>query len=101
MAIAWVVVRTRIPGRQILDAMSMLPLAVPGLVLAFGYFSMTREKQPFDFLILGEDPVIILVIAYAVRRLPYGCAPPRRATSRRVSAWRRPPKTSAARLSRP
>ena len=71
VAIAWVVVRTRIPGRQILDAMSMLPLAVPGLVLAFGYFSMTREKQPFHFLILGEDPVIILVIAYAVRRLPY------------------------------
>ena len=71
IAIAYVVVRTRLPGRQFLDAMAMLPLAVPGLVLAFGYLAMTREGQLFDFLILGEDPVLILVIAYAVRRLPY------------------------------
>lgn len=71
IAIAYVVVRTKLPGRQFLDAMAMLPLAVPGLVLAFGYLAMTREGQPFDFLILGENPILILVIAYAVRRLPY------------------------------
>lgn len=71
IGIAYVVVRTRLPGRQLLDAMAMLPLAVPGLVLAFGYLAMTREGEPFDFLILGEDPILILVIAYAVRRLPY------------------------------
>ena len=51
--------------------MAMLPLAVPGLVLAFGYLAMTREGQLFDFLIIGEDPILILVIAYSVRRLPY------------------------------
>lgn len=71
IGIAYVVVRTRLPGRQFLDAIAMLPLAVPGLVLAFGYLAMTREGKPFDFLILGEDPILILVIAYAVRRLPY------------------------------
>lgn len=71
IGIAYVVVRTRLPGRQFLDAMAMLPLAVPGLVLAFGFLAMTREGQTFDFLILGEDPILILVIAYAVRRLPY------------------------------
>ncbi|MDF1656069.1 MAG: iron ABC transporter permease [Verrucomicrobiales bacterium] len=71
IAIAYVVVRTKLPGRQLLDAMAMLPLAVPGLVLAFGYLAMTREGQRFDFLILGENPILILVIAYAVRRLPY------------------------------
>ncbi|MCB1062012.1 MAG: iron ABC transporter permease [Verrucomicrobiae bacterium] len=71
IAIAYVVVRTRLPGRHLLDALAMLPLAVPGLVLAFGYFALAQEGQAFDFLILGEDPVIILVIAYAVRRLPY------------------------------
>jgi len=71
VAVAYVVVRTKLPGRQFLDAMAMLPLAVPGLVLAFGYLSMTREGQPFDFLILGEDPILILVIAYSIRRLPY------------------------------
>ncbi|MCB1234441.1 MAG: iron ABC transporter permease, partial [Verrucomicrobiae bacterium] len=71
VAIAYVIVRTRLPGRQLLDALSMLPLAVPGLVLAFGYLAMAREGQAFHFLMLGEDPVILLVIAYAVRRLPY------------------------------
>ena len=71
IGIAYVVVRTRLPGRQLLDAMAMLPLAVPGLVLAFGFLAMTREGQPFHGLMLGENPLIILVIAYAVRRLPY------------------------------
>ena len=99
VAIAYIVVRTNIPGREALDAMAMLPLAVPGLVLAFGYLAMTREGQTFDFLVFPEaasqsntglfglfgrmlgsifsvvldegNPIIILVIAYAVRRLPY------------------------------
>jgi iron(III) transport system permease protein len=71
IAIAYVIVRTRIPGRGLLDALSMLPLAVPGLVLAFGYLAMTREGQPFHFLLPNGNPTLILVIAYAVRRLPY------------------------------
>lgn len=69
--VAYVNVRTRIWGRQFLDLMAMLPLAVPGIVVAFGYLAMTRPGQPFDWLILGEDPLLLLVIAYAVRRLPY------------------------------
>ncbi|WP_395717981.1 ABC transporter permease [Prosthecobacter sp.] len=71
IGVAYVSVRTRIWGRQILDAMAMLPLAVPGIVMAFGYLAMTREGQPFHWLMLGEDPLLLLVIAYAVRRLPY------------------------------
>ena len=69
--VAYVSVRTRLWGRQLLDAMAMLPLAVPGIVMAFGYLAMTREGQPFHWLMLGEDPLLLLVIAYAVRRLPY------------------------------
>jgi len=76
VAIAYVVVRTRLPGRQALDAVAMLPLAVPGLVLAFGYLAMTQEGAPFHFLVKNfmlspGDPFFLLVIAYAVRRLPY------------------------------
>jgi len=71
VAIAYVVVRTDLPGRQILDALAMLPLAVPGLVLAFGYLAMTKEGQPFAFLNPTQNPLALLVIAYAVRRLPY------------------------------
>jgi iron(III) transport system permease protein len=71
VAIAYVVVRTRLPGRQILDTMAMMPLAVPGLVLAFGYLAMTQEGKFFEFLNPSIDPLVILVIAYSVRRLPY------------------------------
>jgi iron(III) transport system permease protein len=71
VSIAFVVVRTKLAGRQILDAMAMLPLAVPGLVLAFGYLAMTQEGKFFGFLNPAVDPLIILVIAYSVRRLPY------------------------------
>lgn len=71
IGVAYVVVRTRLPGRELLDAMAMLPLAVPGLVLAFGYLAMTREGRIFEALVWNEDPIWILVIAYAVRRLPY------------------------------
>ncbi len=71
VAIAYVVVRTRIAGRHLLDALAMLPLAVPGLVLAFGYLAMTQEGKFFEFLNPARDPLVLLVIAYAVRRLPY------------------------------
>jgi iron(III) transport system permease protein len=71
VAIAYILVRTRLPGRQFLDTMSMMPLAVPGLVMAFGYLSMSREGGWFHFLRIGEDPVLLLIIAYSIRRLPY------------------------------
>jgi iron(III) transport system permease protein len=72
IAIAWVVVRGKIRGRGLLDALAMLPLAVPGLVLAFGYLALSQEGRPLRFLV-GEDgnPALLLITAYAVRRLPY------------------------------
>jgi len=71
IGIAYVVVRTTLPGRALLDTLSMLPLAVPGLVLAFGYLAMTQEGRLFSFLNPLRDPTPLLVIAYSVRRLPY------------------------------
>lgn len=73
VAVSWVTVRTKLPGRHLLDALSMLPLAVPGVVLAFGYLAMTREGQPLNWLIklAGGSPVLLLIVAYSIRRLPY------------------------------
>ena len=73
VAIAFIITRTKAPGRSLLDSMAMLPLAVPGLVLAFGYLSVTRDGQPLDFLMIGKhsSPIILLIIAYSMRRLPY------------------------------
>ena len=41
VVIGYLIVRTTIKGRGLLDALCMLPLAVPGLVMAFGYVAMT------------------------------------------------------------
>jgi hypothetical protein len=76
--IGYLIVRTAVRGRHVLDALCMLPLAVPGLVLAFGYVAVSQrwpmgKGGPLGDMILGADPnpVPLLVIAYAVRRLPY------------------------------
>ena len=67
VTIAYFLSRKRVPGRDVLDALAMLPLALPGLVLAFGYVA-AFSATPLDARI---NPVPLLVIAYAVRRLPY------------------------------
>ncbi len=79
IAIAWVLVRTRVIGRGVLDAMAMLPLAVPGLVMAFGYLAIMPEICTAASWIgvkitpkeLIQAPFIMLVVAYSMRRLPY------------------------------
>jgi iron(III) transport system permease protein len=70
-AIAWVIVRSTAPGRKLLDALAMLPLSVPGLVLAFGYLAISRPGRPLQWLDPVHDPTALLVIAYAMRRLPF------------------------------
>ncbi|MDA1007415.1 MAG: iron ABC transporter permease [Planctomycetota bacterium] len=45
--IARLLVRSRVFGRSILDGMCMLPLAVPGLVMAFGFVAMSLS-WPFS-----------------------------------------------------
>jgi iron(III) transport system permease protein len=71
VAIAHVVVRSRFRAGHLLDAAAMLPLAVPGLVLAFGYLAISREGRPFGFINPSRDPTALLVAAYAIRRLPF------------------------------
>ena len=80
LLVGYIVVRTKIRGRNLLDSLAMLPLAVPGLVMAFGFVAMSLAwpfgtGDPLAGLVdvVGQDPnpVLLLVIAYAVRRLPY------------------------------
>ena len=73
--------RSDIRGRGMLDALAMLPLAVPGLVMAFGYLAISSQfsnadwvkESPFWQAVFDVriNPTLFLVIAYAVRRLPY------------------------------
>ena len=68
---AWLIVRARVRGRTILDALTMLPLAVPGLIMASGYVAMTAPGTWLEAIGPMRNPFWILVIAYAVRRLPF------------------------------
>jgi len=69
--IAWLCVRRRVWGSDWLDALSMLPLAVPGLVIAFGYIGCFSSAFPNTLLDPRFNPMILLSVSYAMRRLPY------------------------------
>jgi len=70
-AIAYIVLRTNLPGRQLLDHMVTVALAMPGLVLGIGYLRVFRGVElPFGMGALTASAAIF-VIAYTVRRLPY------------------------------
>jgi iron(III) transport system permease protein len=71
LAIAYLLVRRRFFGRALLDGLAMLPLAVPGLVMAFGYYAIASQLARDSVVDPKVNPTLLLVIAYAVRRLPY------------------------------
>jgi iron(III) transport system permease protein len=77
VAVAVISVRSTLPGKQVLDGLSMMPLAIPGLVLSFGYLALSvwlkRVAPPWvrPYVDVQQWPVLMLIIAYAVRRLPY------------------------------
>jgi iron(III) transport system permease protein len=58
--------------REAVDVLVMLPLAIPGIVLAFSYVSSFSGKT-FPLLTLDplKDPAALLIICYSIRRLPY------------------------------
>ena len=102
MIAARLIVRGTIRGRGMIDALMMLPLAVPGLVMAFGFIAMSLEwpfggamprvldgvaeglpqtwgdwmrnaplRSVVDIVGANPNPFPLLVVAYAIRRMPY------------------------------
>ncbi len=70
-AIAYIILRTRLPGRQMLDWAASAALAIPGVVLAIGYLRTFKGVElPFSDSAFTSTWVA-LMIAYSVRRLPY------------------------------
>ena len=72
LIIALTVQRWKLPFAWLLDALGMLPLAVPGIVVAFGYLGMSVEyRWAAEIFDPQDNPMWLLATAYAVRRLPY------------------------------
>jgi iron(III) transport system permease protein len=74
VSIAWLLTRRRIPLAGLLDALAMLPLALPGLVLAFGYvaaFDGFKARWLNEYFNPRNNATALLIISYSVRRLPY------------------------------
>ena len=69
-AIAYLVLRTRMPFRHWLDGAAMAALAVPGVVLGIGYLRAFYGVQLPGGQSLATFWVMI-VLALAIRRLPY------------------------------
>jgi iron(III) transport system permease protein len=71
VAIAHLLTRTDMRGKAVLDGVAMLPLALPGLVLAFGLLETYNVGGAWSWINPRNNPVFLLVVAYAMRRLPY------------------------------
>ncbi len=72
LSVALISTRWKIPGWQMFDLMAMIPIAVPGIVLAFGYLSMSIKYEWIrEFMDPVRNPAVLLIAAYAMRRLPY------------------------------
>jgi iron(III) transport system permease protein len=65
--ICWIVVKTRLPGRWLLDNIASLPMVFPGIVLGLALMIL------YLYMPVGVYGTIwILLIAYVTRFLPYG-----------------------------
>lgn len=71
-AIAYIVLRTKLIGRQWLDYIAMSAVAIPGLVIGIGYL---RTFFGYNVPWLEGQPLatwwVAIVIALSIRRLPY------------------------------
>jgi len=68
VALGYLFARSKSRVTAWLDTLVMLPLAIPGIVLAFGYVA---SFQSFAALDPRRDAFPLLIICYSVRRLPY------------------------------
>ena len=67
---AWILARTRMPGRDMLDALNTLILAIPGTAIGIAYVRAFHTELPWLDVRL-TSLWIILPIVLAIRRLPY------------------------------
>jgi iron(III) transport system permease protein len=68
--VGWITARTKVPGRDLLDSLTTLILALPGTGIGIAYLRAFREPLPMiNTALIGLWIVIPIVLG--VRRLPY------------------------------
>ncbi len=67
--IAYLLVRKNFLGKSFLDFISMMPFAIPGVVMGLGYIYLFSRPIIGNFRLTSIW--YILVISYSMRRLPY------------------------------
>jgi iron(III) transport system permease protein len=65
--IAWITVKTRLPGRAFLDNLTFIPIAMPGIVLGV---SLIWVYLTLPIPIYGT--IWVLLLAYLTKFMPYG-----------------------------
>jgi iron(III) transport system permease protein len=65
--IGWIDLRTRIPGRRLLDYISLIPLGLPGIVMAVALIQFWLRMP-----VALYGTLAILLLAYTARYIPLG-----------------------------
>jgi len=71
---AYLVARKNIPGKDWLDLLVTIPIALPGIVIAIGYlifFSYAPVINSYLSPVIRGAPAILLTMSYTVRKMPF------------------------------
>ena len=69
---AYIIARKDIPGKTALDMLVTAPIALPGIVIATGYFTLFYQTPLFpagDYGVGG--PWFLIVMSYTIRKFPF------------------------------
>ncbi len=64
---AYIIARKDIPGKTALDLLVTAPIALPGIVIATGYFTLFYNTPVFP---IGH-PAFLIMMSYTVRKFPF------------------------------
>ncbi|MFW9963789.1 MAG: ABC transporter permease [Candidatus Sifarchaeia archaeon] len=64
---AYIIARRDIPGKTALDLLVTSPIALPGIVIATGYFTAFYDTAIFPV----SHPAFLIIMAYTVRKFPF------------------------------
>ena len=64
---AYIIARKDIPGKTAFDLLVTSPIALPGIVIATGYFTLFYNTPFF----LPGAPAFLLIMSYTVRKFPF------------------------------